>query len=354
VDHTTCGVIRVGCHEEDNTMQNPLTAASARLAPSDFNGDRISDLVLRDNTGTTTFLYGTSTGAFTVGPTSAWNPAMSIVGTGDLNGDGREDLLFTGGYSDANGTLLITELQTVEAGFQPDWEAATLVPVGWAVVGTGDFDGDGKTDVLLVDGNGKISDWLIGPAGATIVDVPDAPFSRTGAFAANPGSGWNVVGIGDFNGDGRSDVLLRHDNGTITEWLGESNGGFAWNSASTYSLDNSWHLAGAGDFNGDGRSDVLLRHDNGTITEWLGQSNGGFTWNSASTYGLDNSWHLAGAGDFNGDGRSDVLLRHDNGTITEWLGQVDGTFLWNANATYELATSWQVQPNYSGAGAWDY
>ena len=41
-------------------------------------------------------------------------------------------------------------------------------------------------------------------------------------------------------------------------------------------FDPDWQVAGTGDFNGDGRDDVLLRHANGWMTEWLGQSNGSF------------------------------------------------------------------------------
>ena len=334
-------------------MQTQRLAAfeAFHLAPNDFNGDGISDVLLRDNSGTVTFLYGTSTGAWTVGPTRAWNPSSTIVGIGDLNGDGRADLLFSGGYSDTNGTLLISVLQTIGAGFQPDWGVATLVPVGWTVVGTGDFNGDGKTDVLLRDSNGTISDWLIGTPDETIVDVPNAPFLSSNAFAANPGPGWDVAGIGDFNADGRSDVLLRNVNGTITEWLGQANGSFTWNAPATYGLETSWQVAATGDFDGDGHSDLLLRNIDGTVTEWLGQANGTFSWNAAATYPLDLAWNPTGVGDFNGDGRSDLLLRNGN-IITEWLGHADGTFSWNANATLDLAMSWQVQPNLGGAGIW--
>ncbi len=141
---------------------------------------------------------------------------------------------------------------------------------------------------------------------------------------------WHVAGVGDFNGDTRSDVLLRNDDGTITEWLGQANGGFAWNSNASYGLNNTWHVAGVGDFNGDTRTDLLLRNDDGTITEWLGQANGGFVWNSNASYGLNNTWHVAGVGDFNGDSRDDILLRNDDGTITEWLGQANGSFVWNS------------------------
>ena len=138
---------------------------------------------------------------------------------------------------------------------------------------------------------------------------------------------WDVVGTGDFNGDGRDDLLLKQDNGSVTEWLGQDDGGFFSNQVgATYALPTGWNVAGTGDFNGDGPDDLLLRHDNGTVTEWLGQADGGFVSNhAAANYALPTGWHVAGTGDFNGDGHDDVLLRHDSGTVTEWLGGAGGS-----------------------------
>ena len=95
-------------------------------------------------------------------------------------------------------------------------------------------------------------------------------------------------------------------------------------------LPAGWHVDGTGDFNGDGRSDVLLRHDNGSITEWLGQAGGNFTWNAAATYGLGTAWHVDGTGDFNGDGRADRFRAMSS--VTNWLGEADGTFFSNHTA----------------------
>ena len=90
------------------------------------------------------------------------------------------------------------------------------------------------------------------------------------------------VAHNDFNGDGRSDILWRADDGTATDWLGLANGGFAdnWN-VFHRNPGTNWHVAGTGDFNGDGRVDILWRADDGTTTDWLSQANGGFTdnWN---------------------------------------------------------------------------
>ena len=87
----------------------------------------------------------------------------------------------------------------------------------------------------------------------------------------------------DFNGDGRSDVLWRNDNGAVTNWLGQDSGRFADNGANAYvNVPGSWYIAGTGDFNGDGRDDVLWRNDTGTVTNWLGQASGGFAENGAN------------------------------------------------------------------------
>ena len=91
-----------------------------------------------------------------------------------------------------------------------------------------------------------------------------------------------------------------------------------------------WHAIGAGDFNGDGRDDVLWRNDNGTVREWLGQSDGTFVGNTAHVNFVPAAGtHVVGIGDYNGDGIDD-LLWSNNGTITQSLGRTDGSFVDNS------------------------
>jgi Ca2+-binding RTX toxin-like protein len=99
----------------------------------------------------------------------------------------------------------------------------------------------------------------------------------------------------DFNGDGLSDVLWRQDTGRVTDWLAQgSSGNFSGNFANAdANAGTDWHIAGTGDFNGDGRSDILWRNDNGDVTNWLGDANGGFASNFGNAYyQVDNSWHV--------------------------------------------------------------
>ena len=54
---------------------------------------------------------------------------------------------------------------------------------------------------------------------------------------------WTVVGTGDFNGDNRDDIIWRRDDGAFTEWLGQANGGFVSNDANALTtLPTSWHV----------------------------------------------------------------------------------------------------------------
>src|SRR5207344_1168292 len=105
---------------------------------------------------------------------------------------------------------------------------------------------------------------------------------------------WHVVGTGDFNGDGRADLIWQNDSGAITDWLSTASGGFVSNDANAWhNVPTSWQVVGTGDFNGDGRDDVIWRNDNGSFTEWLGQANGGFVSNDAHAWNnLPTSWHV--------------------------------------------------------------
>jgi hypothetical protein len=116
--------------------------------------------------------------------------------------------------------------------------------------------------------------------------------------------------------------------GLTVDWLGQANGSFASNwSNSAVNISTDWKVAGIGDFNGDGLSDILWRNSAGLTVDWLGQASGSFASNwSNSIVNIPTEWKVAGTGDFNGDGHDDILWRNDSGLVTEWLGQANGAF----------------------------
>ena len=77
------------------------------------------------------------------------------------------------------------------------------------MIGSGDFTGNGKSDILWQNTDGQAAIWLMN--GATPTSEP--------LVATNPGPDWHVVGTGDFNGDGKSDILWQNTDGQAAIWL---------------------------------------------------------------------------------------------------------------------------------------
>ena len=309
-------------------------------AHDDFNGDGISDVLWRNDTGTLTDWLGQQNGSFAGNwdnshetQTTDWQ----VAGTGDFNGDGRVDVLWR------NGAGTVTDwLGNANGGFTGNFANADLnLDNSWSVAGVGDFDGDGKADILWRNNEGTVTDWLGTANGSWVGNFDNANVSLT--------TDWQIVGIGDFNGDGHDDVLWRNSSGTITDWLGTDGGGFVGNwSNANLNLSNNWQVAGVGDFNGDGISDILWRDTNGTVTDWLGTDSGGFVGNFANASGnLSTDWQVVGVGDYNGDTRDDILWRDSAGHVTNWLGTTSGGWTDNSAAAGTfIGPEWTLQEHH--------
>lgn len=244
---------------------------------------------------------------------------VAVVANNDFNGDGRSDIL----WRDENG-LLFNWVATPNGGFESNAaNFATIVSTEWRVAGVGDFNGDGRQDLVWrQDVTGRLVDWLSTPTGGFNVNTTN--------FDSSLPSDVQIVGVGDFDGDSIDDLLLRRDDGLLCNWLGNSDGGFASNAANFATVvSTEWRVLGVGDFNRDGRDDVLWRQDmTGHVLDWLGNAEGGLNTNSANfdTY-VPSDWQLVAIGDFFGIRQDGVLWRDGNDELIQWNSVVDGS-LW--------------------------
>src|SRR5262249_54656767 len=200
------------------------------------------------------------------------------VATGDFNGDGRLDLavanhigvyLAKGGTYQPGGTVSVL-LGNGDGSYQPPVPYA-VAPDPLALV-IGDFDGDGRTD-LAVAGNQAEYNGLV-PSDHETVSVLLGNGDGTFQPAVRYPAGTSAVSLvaGDFNGDGRPDLVFGIDdydangsfqsNSAIGVLIGNGDGTFR--PAAKYVLGrHSLGAVVAGDFNGDGRLDVAVAIANG-------------------------------------------------------------------------------------------
>jgi hypothetical protein len=167
-----------------------------------------------------------------------------------------------------------------------------------------DFNGDGRSDILLHGDSGTVAAWDSGmPSGGHIVADP------------GPASSWHLAGLGDFDGNARADILWQNDDGTVAVWdNGVPAGGHVV--AGAGSVAASWHIAAVDDFDGNHRGDILWRGDDGAVAVWdNGTPAGG---RMIADSGATAGWHAAATGDFDGNGKADVVWQNDNGAVAVW------------------------------------
>jgi uncharacterized protein YjiK len=297
---------------------------------NDFNGDKKSEILWRndvDGRVVTWQMNGATVASSGSTSTPSLDTTWKNAGTGDFNGDGKSDILWR---NSTTGNLAIWSMNgnTVTSSLA----STPTLDQSWKTVGVADFSGDGKADILWRNDDGRVVLWTM--YGNT---VTASAATSTPTLAAS----WKAVGTGDFNGDGKSDILWRNDvDGSIALW--QMNGTTVTSTAtSTSSLNSNWKAAGTGDFNGDGKTDVLWR--NTTTNAAVVWSMNGATVTSStatSTAGLDSTYQVADIADYNGDGKADILWSKNTGAATPLATQV-----WTMNGASVLsATATSVQP----------
>ena len=161
-----------------------------------------------------------------------------------------------------------------------------------------DFDSDGRPDYLLFDPTtGQTAIWYL--SGTSFV---------SGAFGPSlpDGSDWDLVAVGDFNGDGKPDyVLYSPAYGQTAIWYFNNNAFVGGVFGPT--LPVNWRVVGVADFNGNNKPDYLLFNASTRQTAIWYLSRPTLV---AGAFGptIANGYTLIGAADFNGDGKPDYVL----------------------------------------------
>ncbi len=276
---------------------NYFFPTSAPVAAGDMNGDGRVDLITIDNRSGAVFVL-TNNGNSSFGLLSSNGAAPASVeaaSIADINGDGKPDVVAISSGAVAvltnsgNGQITLASLNPTGIGVQ--------------ALATADFNGDGKPDVAVVGSSSVIVMTNNGNAGF-------------GFFASLPGTGpidWDVIAA-DVNGDNRPDIICSQlsgspSTGNLTVFTNNHNAGFVFASAPVTG-SNPLNITAA-DFNGDGHMD-LATADYGffgagqSISILFNDGTGNFT--TSPSYLPVMGPSLIASADINGDGKPDVLV----------------------------------------------
>jgi hypothetical protein len=282
------------------SMAAPHVAGAFAAIRSACPGATVSDIeAILKNTGTQ--ITDTRAGGTHVKPRIRVGLAVQTCASRprDVDGNGASDLVWRNSSSGQVSVWLMNGSSVAAAGGLP------AVGGTWAIVGIGDFNADGRADLLWRDGAGNVAIWLLNGL---------APPST--AVLGNVSTAYTVAGIGDVNADGRADIVWRHSSGQVFVWL--MNGSAISGSGNLGTVAAAWTIRRIADFNGDGRADILWRHTSGDVAIWL--LNGLAAPSNAVLGNVPTVWAIAGTGDVDFDGKADIVWRHTgNGSVAVWL-----------------------------------
>ena len=297
----------------------------------DFNGDGLTDLLWWDpdtNRITIWFMDGGSVKEVSEPLEGLDISQWLLIGAGDLNGDGVSDILW---WNPETGEVLFwyppsNPGETPRSTFQVISTPCAETMSGNMVLSyLGDIDGDGRDDILWRDyAGGEVTLWLMGEDGQPQFVGPPIPVDEglaTGDGPAISGAlNWQVGGLADADGGG-TDVIWKNalDNSLAT-WAmdGPVIAGVV---PENRGLGLDWRLAGLGDLDGDTLADLVWQNEtSGAVQAWLMQ-NGLFGQERGIVEGSAEAakWRVKAVGSFRRAGYDDVYLKHSESNAVRVL-----------------------------------
>ena len=282
--------------------QRPFTS---RTKDADLAGSRWPDLVVRDKATSKSFVVRTGGQVGFAGGTGAvsdWSGMDLLAATHDVTGDGVPDMLARSASSKATG------VHPGDGAGHFGTAVRTLTKFGVLdqLVGVGDLNGDGRNDVVGRRADNKVLKFYPGRG--------DGGFGRARVLGADWSGYSATLGVGDFNGDGHADLVVRKGEALL---LLPGTGKVALGAA--VPLPRSWAgydlVTGMGDVTNDGLPDLVARKKTGMTFVYPGDGKGGLGMRFGPFTNFQDVDFLAGAGQVAGSSANDLVGRRPNGRL---------------------------------------
>ena len=302
-----------------STVTQPPASLGFSGRAGDFDGDGKDDIASFTRGLGADVYVARSNGTSFVGIGDLWNDSFAAWSqaplTGDFNGDQKSDLAAFTRQDSADVMVALSTGRSFgrAATWQDSFAPAPAVPA------VGDFNGDGKDDVVAFDRR---------PAGSVMVALSTGrSFGPAATWQGGFSGGTAVPAVGDFNGDGKDDIAAFTRGGTADVYVALSTG-------HSFARPGPWHgqfaagsaLPAVGDVNGDGKADVIAFDQGGARAVTVALSTG------RSFRLAPNRWlasfvraaAVPGVGDFDGDGKDDIAAFTRGGTADVYVALSTG------------------------------